>query len=563
MDPRFKTVGLAVDDHYFTDNEEDDDDDSIPPSPIVLSKIIKPQSHQKDFHDDKKFYLKQRRNRRGRPKREEYVYVCEERCGHCFGGWGEIVEVAGGGKNEDDLVVEHEKKLVPIDVEFLDDDEKKLVRCKDCREAFHPSCMGLNGPAKSEESETTLAVVVVDSELEAIAMEPVDMATDNNTQTLSSSKDYSTEVTRANEKDESNQMQLNNVTVKTTLSQTSNINTSDCDTKESVKNIDTADSTDASAENLTDDKNGSDSQNSRPSDKSDASVQVQLPRRPPRIPKRCSKCEALRKLGIKQDADSKECDKEERDISPPSKKYCSFKLEAVIDGKTLHCSVDPEPSMEANVDGKNIACRVVFGGDSKSKSRSNCRDNDDATSEKPDEVARARKRQKRKTLTSVAKTNDPTARKVEKIVSKASDRIADAIFQEKSLDELQQLVSGPIATESVVRAGGLGMLSNAMTKHPKVPSIQAQSISTMTEIVWYCQSLGVDLVNHACLDLTIAAMETHGTHSEIQQLGCELFRALSYESECCNAMFQADVITFVASSMKRNAIEVNVLKEAR
>ena len=564
-------MGLAVDE-YSTD--EDDDDDSLPSSPIVLSKIIKPQSHQKDFHDDKKFYLKQRRNRRGRPKREEYVYVCEEKCGHCFGGWGEILEITSGAKREDDAGDEEEKTLVPIDVEFLHNEEKKLVRCKDCREAYHPGCMRANGPAKNEEGGISMAGV--DSELEASATEQVvEVQRDKNVQISSTSTNSNIQVTIAGPsiKDESDQVPLNNATENANSSEISNSNETVSIIKETdgvsgdlVETSDETASGESQAKTTTDDNNRSDSQNSRASDKSDASVQVELPRRPPRIPKRCSKCEVMRKLDMTQDVDGNENKEDNRDIVLPSKKQCSFKLEAVVDGKSLLCSVDPEPSIEADVDGKKIACRVVFDDDSINSSKRDSRGDakiEDPSKEKPDSAVRVAKRQKRKNPTLVTETKDPTAKKVEKIASKASDHIAKVTCQEKYLDEVQQLVDGPVTTESVVKAGGMEIIAGAMTNHPKVSSIQAKSISTMTEIVWYSQSLGIDLVNHACLDLTIAAMENHGVLAEVQLLGCELFRALSYDSECCNAMLEADVITFVAASMKRNANEVEVLKEAR
>ena len=57
-------------------------------------------------------------------------------------------------------------------------------------------------------------------------------------------------------------------------------------------------------------------------------------------------------------------------------------------------------------------------------------------------------------------------------------------------------------------------------------------------------------------------MDCHRTNAEIQQIGCELFRALSYDSECCDAMFEYDIVTTVMSSMKRNPKELGVLKEA-
>mmetsp|Transcript_18660 Transcript_18660/g.27649 ORF Transcript_18660/g.27649 Transcript_18660/m.27649 type:complete len:178 (+) Transcript_18660:171-704(+) len=64
-----------------------------------------------------------RRERRGRPRLEDYVYVCDEVCGHCGGEW-------------------------KLDGDEDAEEETRLIRCKDCRGAFHLDCMMLHG--KSE-----------------------------------------------------------------------------------------------------------------------------------------------------------------------------------------------------------------------------------------------------------------------------------------------------------------------------------------------------------------------------------------------------------------------------
>jgi len=84
-----------------------------------------------------KHYHKTRQVRRGRPKREEYLYSCNVVCKGCSGGWQfdndtdadkENRVNEGGGGDYEDL-----------------EEKTRLIRCKDCRGAFHLSCMMVHG----------------------------------------------------------------------------------------------------------------------------------------------------------------------------------------------------------------------------------------------------------------------------------------------------------------------------------------------------------------------------------------------------------------------------------
>jgi len=102
-------------------NGYESDESSTAPSPIQITRILHPQPHQKKSLEQQeetnlKQYKRTRRMKRGRPKREEYEYVCNESCKLCGGSW--IL-------NEDENVEE----------------ETRLIRCKDCRGAFHLKCM--------------------------------------------------------------------------------------------------------------------------------------------------------------------------------------------------------------------------------------------------------------------------------------------------------------------------------------------------------------------------------------------------------------------------------------
>ena len=104
-------------------NGYESDESSIAPSPIKITRILHPQPHQKKSLEQQeetnvKQYKRTRRMKRGRPKREEYEYVCNDSCKVCGGGW--ILN----DSNSENL-----------------EEETRLIRCKECRGAFHLKCM--------------------------------------------------------------------------------------------------------------------------------------------------------------------------------------------------------------------------------------------------------------------------------------------------------------------------------------------------------------------------------------------------------------------------------------
>ncbi|KAL7519454.1 hypothetical protein ACHAWX_004211 [Stephanocyclus meneghinianus] len=516
-------------------NAEYDDDDSIPPSPIQLSKIIKPQSHQKDFHEDKKLYLKQRRNRRGRPKRDEYVYVCEEVCSYCGGEWGNVIETVDDGDGGE-IESEATKKDTIVAIELLDDDEVKLIRCKDCREAFHPRCMllGEKESEKNSNGSTILKQAKPDGEIASLTM--------NDDYRLTTAAEKS--VLNLTEEDESMDEGITSGASRDRITTWSANTSTECDltAKDNITN------TLSPHRYLVASTHGEEPVGKVP-------ITYNFPCR---HPKRCRACETIRKVRLEQGDSSggKHTRESSNDIGTSVKRRCTLKLEAFIGEKRVLCSVEPAPLLEAVVSDKSIACFITLAG---IKLRSNTNMFiDDMVTGRTSEVVKGI--QKRKRQVSFSNAHDVMTKKITKIVSKASGRIGDAKVQEASIITLRSYVDGK-STTAVLRAGGLDVLFSAMSYHLMLPNVQVESIKTMTEIVWYCQSLGTELVKRGCLGLTISAMDCHGTHSEVQKMGCELFRALSYDLECCNAMFKANVVAAVVASMARNPKELDTLTE--
>jgi hypothetical protein len=116
-----------------TTNDNDDNNDgyeSPPPSPIELKRVLTLQPHQMEVDEAEAHlpvYKRTRRERRGRPRLEDYTYVCDEICSHCGGEW------KLNGDNEEE------------------EEETRLFRCKDCRGAFHMQCMLVHGKTDDDE----------------------------------------------------------------------------------------------------------------------------------------------------------------------------------------------------------------------------------------------------------------------------------------------------------------------------------------------------------------------------------------------------------------------------
>ena len=144
--------------HFNTDDDSgsdgdsecsDDSDESSMPSPIRLTKVLLPRggttqtivTESSKATTSEKPYASLPRRSRGRPRREEYVYMCDEVCFHCGGEW----KINDGNANNDGNSIDGS----------CDDGYSELLRCKDCREAFHPHCMMVHGNVDSDCEDIT------------------------------------------------------------------------------------------------------------------------------------------------------------------------------------------------------------------------------------------------------------------------------------------------------------------------------------------------------------------------------------------------------------------------
>lgn len=108
---------------------------------------------------------------------------------------------------------------------------------------------------------------------------------------------------------------------------------------------------------------------------------------------------------------------------------------------------------------------------------------------------------------------------------------------------------------------GIKMLASAMKAHADRGTIQTEAILSLTQMVWNHPSVSLQIAkDESCLQLAVDAFDRHGTKT--QQTALDFFVALSYHLECCQAMLDSEVISFVLKSIKRNPAKVNVLGSA-
>lgn len=544
---------------------EYDSDESSHASPVRVRRTLRPQPHQAALDEGHlKHYLKTRRSRRGRPKREEYVYACDEVCRECGGEWR--FNDAGGGCSQGEVE--------GIDTDDLDELEERtrLIRCKDCRGAFHLGCMLIHGKKDARQGEDggKSAVVVVTAAAEEDGKLAASSAVEEGGKAAAIDSSGSAALVSSGSTDEEDGKP--DVSFESTgegdripYAIDSSDSTKDKEDGKEWKEGEEErgegqQSSALSSENSTESMvaeaevdataRAKEKDDRKPATFSAESVDEML-QSLTRDPKRCYLCELKRRSQQNQQEEPEQNhQKEPAPMSPLPL------LEASIGERTVHVRVTPEPKLEASVNGREVTCYVTIQG------TASC-----------DEKGSPRKRVTwGSPLEDLAKEDAATAR-LRKLIAKALARGDHAQLQDHSCAALRRLVFAaddePHAAVGAARLGGVRMLANAMRRHPERPVLQAEALCTLSEIVWLCPHLGIETIDNdeddggSCLDLAIAAMERHTVHAKVQQMGCGYFRAVSYDAKCCARLKKSSAVATVADSIRRNPRKVDVVMEGR
>ena len=422
--------GTTIFDDYDNHHHNNDDENESVPSPVPITRTLKPQPHQATVDESHvQAYLKTRRVRRGRPKREEYDYGCDEVCAHCGGEW----------QFNNDYCLRPGSTCLTLAADDGDIEERtRLIRCKDCRGAFHLECMRSHG--KEEENATIGDIGEIDNASQST-----------------------------------------------------------------------------------------------------------------RDPIRCFRCDVQRKAS-RLSADS---------ASSLLSSSRPFLLEAVIGDRTLMIRVTPEPVLEATirvvksdleleeaVDDKHIVCSVTFGKETMPESSETEDEEDDGQLE--DDVEEF--------------MQGADANAIQALISNSLSNANDAQTQDDRCILLRSYIKTEASAVAIVRMNGIQMLSKTLQLHPDQPTSLAEAISTLAEIVWASPKKGGAAIiqrGTSCLDLTLAALVRHPVDAMVQQMACGLFRALSYNRDCCAKLNSKRVVLAVVDSIRRNTEELDVVMEAR
>ena len=108
------------------------------------------------------------------------------------------------------------------------------------------------------------------------------------------------------------------------------------------------------------------------------------------------------------------------------------------------------------------------------------------------------------------------------------------------------------------------MIVNAMKAHPDKSIVQAEACATLCTIVWVYPKASKEIVKagSGCLPLVIQALKNHPKHSKVNQMGCGMFRSLSYENENHYFINSVNALEAILDSLVNNSNKLAVLKEA-
>jgi hypothetical protein len=511
--PRRSLPRRRCSNHQYPYNEcESDEESSVMPSPIPIIRTLRPQSHQKVLDEQHlKIYMRTRRMRRGRPRREEYQYKCEEQCVTCGGGWmfdNSIRKDDDGdgnfeniGNNDDNDDVDSHDEDNSVDEHDQDEDieeRTRLIRCKDCRGAFHLECMLAHGKEPCESDEVPIGGG------DDARSDASDSCAHADTSLIEPSSRISTRDPKrchqceAKRKEEHLHQKQTDHLLPTTTTTTCALTLLE-----------------ATIENRV--------------------VVVRLSIDPV----------------LEANAGGRDITCTVTLHGQPSSDSGGFQSNPQQDN--FGGDDDNKPVLVANVDGKDITCFVTLYGQGSSKSgrfqSHPLEDNFDDDNEKA--------------TNGFILPND--AHKIQQLIDKALSYSANARIQATSCISLREYITTEDVAATVGRLGGIRMLLNSLRNHLDRPNIQAEAMCTLAEIYRVCPRLNKLETMHrgGCLDLAILAMERHPYHAKVQQMACRIFRALSHDTKCCSKLKSKKVVSAVVDSIRRNPKKRDVMEEGR
>lgn len=162
----------------------------------------------------------------------------------------------------------------------------------------------------------------------------------------------------------------------------------------------------------------------------------------------------------------------------------------------------------------------------------------------------------------VPKLLDPVSVKVRNIVKHAIRSPTDFKVQDKACELLRKLATSPENVDKIILAGGVEMVSSAMSRHADKVILQAEACATISSLAWVDSSVAVKVAHLGVAQKILHCMEEFPTNAKVQQMGCGAFRALSYDGSDIVRINNGYGITATLNSIKRNPRKLAVQKEA-
>jgi len=178
-------------------------------------------------------------------------------------------------------------------------------------------------------------------------------------------------------------------------------------------------------------------------------------------------------------------------------------------------------------------------------------------------IAKAKEKEEtiEKIINSRPLKDDPLGSKMRSIIIRSLKNRDNFKLQEKALENQRLMVTSADNVAKLILLGCLTMVSTAMTVHTDKSIVQAEASALLAELAWLNQSCTVAIVEEGCIQLVLKSLKQHGIDLKVQQMGCNFFRALSYDFANHPIIDRFSGVGAVIDSMKQNADKYDVLKE--
>ena len=157
------------------------------------------------------------------------------------------------------------------------------------------------------------------------------------------------------------------------------------------------------------------------------------------------------------------------------------------------------------------------------------------------------------TNTSLAK--DPVGSKILTLISTAQNQLDNPSVQKHACQFLRVFATDKRSVDKLIQLGGLLMLVQTMYTHLDDISVQTQCIATLTKISLTKPACGEAIVESGCVALVVEAMHSHQNVLEIQQAGCAILRALSYNFGTHQLIIRMKAVEAVATALKEKSTD--------